>query len=148
MSLCLECGACCDGTMFPHADVSFEEAARLGDRIEVREGKLLQPCRALSGRACGVYEVRPAVCRAYRCLALQQLDAGEVTLEEARETIGELLARRDAVVALVGGPPGDALRTARAQVAAGTASPELKHAVERLKRAVLLLQLSLPATRP
>lgn len=148
MSLCLDCGACCDGTMFPHADVSAAEAARLGERVEVRGGKLMQPCRALSGCACTVYDARPAVCQAYRCLALQQLEAGEVTPEEARETIGELLARRDAVVALVGGSPGETLRAARAQVAAGTASPELTNAVERLQRVVLILQWSTASRRP
>lgn len=121
MSLCLECGACCDGTMFPHAELSADEAARLGDRVEVNAGKLVQPCRALSGCACTVYEARPTTCRAYRCLALQQLEAGETTLDEARQAIGELLARRDAVVALVGGPQGEALRTGSRVARVGSA---------------------------
>lgn len=87
------------------------------------------------------------MCRAYRCLALRQLDAGEATLEEAREAIVELKARRDAVVALVGGAPGDALARARALGAAGHAPPALADALERLHRVVLLLQWEPPTKR-
>lgn len=135
--------------MFPHAELTPDEASRLAGLVSVSEDgrRLLQPCRALSGLACAVYESRPAVCRAYRCLALRQLEAGEATVQEAREAIVELKARRDAVVALVGGAPGDALARARAQVAAGDAPPELASAVERLHRVVLLLQWEPPTKR-
>lgn len=103
MSLCLDCGACCDGTMLEFADVTPAEAATLGEAIEVRGGALRQPCRALRGAACAVTEAGPSTCRAYRCLALQQLEAGEASEAEARAVVGELLRRRDEVLALMGG---------------------------------------------
>ncbi|MBI1842233.1 MAG: YkgJ family cysteine cluster protein [Verrucomicrobia bacterium] len=88
-SLCLECGICCDGTLF--SNVRLKESDRpellraLGLPVRQR-GQLLrfsQPCAALCGTHCAVYKNRPSHCREFDCLVLTRLRKGELTREKA-----------------------------------------------------------------
>lgn len=144
MSLCLTCGMCCDGTMFQVVAVTPEEAARLESQVELSadRSKLVQGCRALCGCKCGVYEQRPAVCRAFKCLVLASLEEGKLSEAEAHEAIADVLSRRTLVAELLGEKDEHrALELARAQTAAGTASEEVSVALRRLQQALLFLQL-------
>lgn len=144
MSLCLTCGMCCDGTMFQVVAVTPEEAARLEGQVELTadRSKLVQGCRALSGCKCGVYEQRPAVCRAFKCLVLASLEEGKLSQAEAQEAIADVLSRRTLVAQLLGEQDEHkALELARDQTAAGTASEEVSVALRRLRQALLFLQL-------
>lgn len=146
MSLCLECGLCCDGSMFEHAMVTEDAAARLLGRVRLtpERDRLLQPCQALrSDKCCAVYEERPGACRVYRCLALAQLEKGEATLEESREAVEELKARRARVAEALGMPqdPVAAVFEARSRQEAGTLDGPLAGAWERYQRLVILFQL-------
>jgi hypothetical protein len=144
MSLCLSCGLCCDGTMFREVPVTAAEAKALGRRALFNRGRtrLTQPCRALKARCCQVYEDRPAKCREFNCLVLQSLLRGEVTEDEARQSIEDVMARRARVAELLGqeDEPVGAVERARALVAKGKAPPALKDAAERLERALLLMK--------
>ncbi len=100
-SLCIDCGLCCDGTLFARARVRPEFARatiELGFHV-APHGEHLSfslPCARLDGTCCTMYETRPVVCRAFRCALLVELDAGEVTLDAARATVvtaKRLLAR-------------------------------------------------------
>lgn len=145
MSLCLTCGLCCDGTMFPAGPVTPEEAARFEGVLDFSADgtKLLLGCRALDGCRCTIYGgERPGICSQFKCLMLSSLEAGKLTEAEAKEGIAELMSRRAAVAELVGiDEPRRALRVAREQVAAGTASEEVKRALQRLTRLTLLMTL-------
>ena len=144
MSLCLKCGLCCDGTMFQVVAVTPEEAARLEGKVDLTADrtKLVQGCRALEGCKCGVYLERPAVCRAFKCLALSSLDEGKITEAQAHEAIDEVLSRRTAVAELLGVEDVHrAVELARKQVGAGTASEEVSDALRRLRQALLIMQL-------
>ena len=72
--------------------------------------RMQQPCAALSGCSCSVYELRPAVCREYECNLLKGYRRGELTLERARAVIecAVTLSRdvRPRLEALVAAPTG------------------------------------------
>ncbi len=135
---------CCDGTLFPVAAVTPEEATRFQGRLDLAEdGKTLRlPCPALDGCRCTTYLDRPAVCGAFSCLVLSSLAKKLITNEEAHLAIEELLERRRTLATALGlAPQGQALELARQKILEGTASDEVKEAFRRLKQGLLLLQL-------
>lgn len=132
--------------MFEHAVVTEDAAARLEGRVRLtpERDRLLQPCQALrADKCCAVYEERPGACRIYRCLALAQLERGEATLEEAREAVEELKARRARVAEALGMPddPVAAVFEARRRRAAQALEGEAATAFERYQRLVIVFQL-------
>jgi hypothetical protein len=54
---------------------------------------LLQPCRALQGKRCGIYAHRPECCRTFECRLLQDVRRGTVGVERAEEQIAEARKR-------------------------------------------------------
>ncbi|MBL8909080.1 MAG: YkgJ family cysteine cluster protein [Archangium sp.] len=146
MSLCLSCGLCCDGTMFTLVRLDEGEADRLEGRVKLTEDRvhLQQPCVALkSDRCCAVYEDRPKICRAYRCLALSGLESGRMTATEAQELIDEVLERRRALARVLQlDDVHAAVALARKQEGAGSAREDVAEALSRLRRALLILQLT------
>ena len=95
-SLCTHCGLCCDGSLFADVElVGPAEAKRLeimGLEVEDTDAGLLsQPCAALRGRRCGIYEHRPKCCRTFECQLLQDVEAGAVPLERAKDQVAEAL---------------------------------------------------------
>lgn len=82
-ALCLQCGLCCDGTLFGSVVVEEGERERLGRarlRIVEADGRpaMPQPCTALKDCRCEAYADRPNACRRYSCTLLERLLAGEV----------------------------------------------------------------------
>lgn len=145
MSLCLSCGLCCDGTLFSTVPLEAGEAARLKGRVSLVRGggAMKQPCRALEGVSCRVYEERPATCRRFRCLVLQQLESGEVSEGDAQAFIAEVFARRRRVAETLDlEDERRALKLAREQAKDGSISPETLNALERLTRLLMFLNLS------
>ena len=93
--LCRSCGLCCDGSLFGHVRLTSDEVMRL-KALQVPTTKnadgslrLRQCCSALSGKDCRIYFSRPEACRVYICDLGEALELGEVTLEEAMETVLE-----------------------------------------------------------
>jgi len=143
-ALCLSCGLCCDGTLFRFVPLEPEEAKRLEGRVTPYEGGMAQPCLALDGVKCRVYADRPSVCRKFRCLALQQLEAGEISGEDAHEFIQETLGRRASLAQALGMEDEiEAVRRARDEANAGTLAEESLRALERLSRSLMFLNLSM-----
>lgn len=97
--LCLECGLCCDGTLF--ADVELKgtkEAAAveaMGLEVDEEDGRelLIQPCRGLDGTRCMIYPHRPECCRTFECGLLMGVQRGSVTLAGAKAVIAEVKER-------------------------------------------------------
>ncbi len=114
--ICLECGLCCDGTVF--VEVHIRDGDDMGPLLALGtpvtrgpdDATFPQPCRALVSRCCTVYADRPGACRDYRCALLAGLDAGEVAPEDARSRVAaarELSATvRTRLEAILGSPPG------------------------------------------
>jgi len=99
-TLCTRCGLCCDGSLFADVELAGRtEATRLevmGLEIEdddTNGALLLQPCRALQGKRCGIYAHRPECCRTFECRLLQDVRRGTAGVERAGEQIAEALKR-------------------------------------------------------
>ena len=91
-SICIGCGLCCDGTLHATAkvqpgDEAVVTAARLAIEEEGERRFFRQPCPNFSCGSCTVYGHRPPVCRTYQCALLLNVEAGEVSKPDARETI-------------------------------------------------------------
>jgi len=102
-ALCMECGLCCDGTLFGSVIVAPDEEARLrrvGLPVVDQDGALSlnQRCTALSGCLCSIYAERPAACAQYECLLRKGVVAGTKTEEQGRVDI----ARMRALLAMLG----------------------------------------------
>lgn len=98
----MSCGLCCDGTLYPAVDIEPDDkpaAERVGlEVVEEGPGLIFRlPCHNLRGAACSVYAIRPAVCRAYRCALLKDVDSGRVTAADARDRIKVARGLRDQV---------------------------------------------------
>lgn len=86
--LCLECGLCCDGTLFGYVPLHAGDRDSQVDALastDSSEGvrRLTQPCPALDGRCCTVYSARPTVCRSFQCKLLVRLNTGAIGQAEA-----------------------------------------------------------------
>ena len=92
-SLCLDCGFCCDGTIFSEVSLKPEDkVARLAaSGIHVlldRDPRVFkQPCAAHKNCACTVYADRPHSCRSYQCELLKRFKANEVSMDETLRII-------------------------------------------------------------
>lgn len=105
--LCLECGLCCDGTLFTHVALTGEEQQRLG------LGVIRQPCPQLGdGCRCRVYAQRPKGCARFVCMLGRAIEDGEVGHDEAVALVREAQGLRGKIDALVPGP-GAAINKAR-----------------------------------
>ena len=96
-ALCVECGLCCDGTLFRFLPVEPSEVGQheaLGLPVVTQSGRLAMPlpCSKLEVRCCTVYEKRPPGCRAFVCHLGRRLELGDVAFPEALATVHE--ARR------------------------------------------------------
>ena len=90
-SLCKACGLCCDGTLFTLVPLTAADVTPPGLNVEVRPSGarvLKQPCSALEGTCCTVYEQRPVACRGYQCLLLEALNCGEESVAGALRVVG------------------------------------------------------------
>ena len=158
-TLCTRCGLCCDGSLF--ADVELggpAEAAGLeilGLEIEDddADGELLvQPCAALRGKRCTIYEHRPECCRTFECRLLEDVRRGAVTVERAEEHIAatlERIGRVDALIARLGrGDPRLPLKERFAEALARNAgaNPEVERRRAELEAEMSAVERSIQNT--
>ncbi len=105
--LCTACGMCCNGVMFEVVEIQPADSAKalsaLG--LKVRPKRLqtyfVQPCAALRGTCCSIYDARPVRCRLFECQQLQRVAAGKITEAAAMETIREAQRRVEIVNGLL-----------------------------------------------
>lgn len=97
-SLCVSCGLCCGGLLFERAKaypVELDALAANGMAVTDEDrGKTYfrLPCRHLRDTACSIYEGRFTTCRKYSCKLLDDVKAGLVGGQEARQRVGEAKA--------------------------------------------------------
>lgn len=102
-NLCLDCGLCCDGTLFEATALMPSEDGRLlADRRAVfvsEKGtrRFQQPCPAHECGRCSIYDERPEVCRDFRCTVLTAVDSGVLDEAGARTLIDRAVGLRDVV---------------------------------------------------
>ena len=116
-ALCLQCGLCCDGTLFDTGTLEVGEDAPLPEgqiivvertdkRPSKREFRL--PCARIDGTACTIYPERPVACRTFTCKLLKHFRAGETSqadclhrIDTARDALRDVAAELE----LSGTPP-------------------------------------------
>jgi hypothetical protein len=92
-SICIDCGLCCDGTMFHAIDLEpSDDVALLRERGAVLvtdsdSRRFQQPCVAFDGSCCSVYESRPTTCRTYVCALLASVNTGDTAIADAQVVI-------------------------------------------------------------
>ncbi len=98
-SLCVQCGLCCDGTIFEHAQVFPEDdLAQLETNgfillTAAEKTSFALPCHHQQDRVCTIYQQwRPTICHTFRCALLRRFDAGELAWEEAHAQIERTVA--------------------------------------------------------
>jgi Fe-S-cluster containining protein len=95
--LCTGCGLCCNGSLFADVELANRREANaleaMGLDVDHDEAILSQPCAALDGKRCSVYQFRPGCCRTFECRLLQRVKAGLISVREAEAKISEALAQ-------------------------------------------------------
>lgn len=93
-ALCVECGLCCDGSLFRFLPVEPQHAPRhhaLSLPVVTQSGRLAMPlpCAKLEARCCSVYQARPPGCRAFVCHLGSRLEKNEVGFPAALGLVRE-----------------------------------------------------------
>jgi hypothetical protein len=104
-NLCLECGLCCNGTIFADVELQSTEAQSLKSKVRSiklsqkkgQSAKLPQPCVAFDGCRCRIYSDRPTYCRQFECLLLKNVQAGRLERRAALRIIRTAQERAEKV---------------------------------------------------
>lgn len=105
--LCSACGLCCNGVLFYSVRLQEKDSPKeligLGLKLQLKRKQysILQPCPAFCGTHCAIYEHRPTRCRAFECVQLRGLTAGEITEQAALARIAEAKASAAHVLELM-----------------------------------------------
>lgn len=102
--LCMDCGLCCSGVLFDIVMLQpGDQAKALKARgLKVKRGEFFaQPCPALCGTQCTIYEHRPTRCRLFECQQYRQVADGSLPAEEAAARIEEVKCEVEAIKAMM-----------------------------------------------
>jgi len=102
--ICVNCGFCCDGTLFLYACLNPGERGHLPEKIEqqsFREGGndyFRLPCRYFSEK-CTIYDSERAyVCASYRCQLLKDYAGGKLSQLDAQEIVRDAMQMRNSLL--------------------------------------------------
>jgi Fe-S-cluster containining protein len=101
--LCVACGLCCKGMFHEQARAFPEEVPWLetkGFTVSADPQGLTfsLPCSYLGATGCSLYQERPKTCRTYQCRLLIRYLEGEVSLEQALETVEQVHELRSQIL--------------------------------------------------
>lgn len=105
--LCPQCGLCCNGVLFGDVELQAKDKPKRLTALGLKlfpKGKTLafqQPCACLVGGLCKIYESRPQRCRTFDCAALKHVEAGSLSVRQARLAITKARSCADEVLRLV-----------------------------------------------
>jgi uncharacterized protein len=108
--LCLDCGLCCNGTVFSHVGLKLYEItnAPMAELKVERRGHrfhFFQPCPAHRDDGCSVYDRRPDACQRFECDLLKDVQLGRIALAQARQVVADTKQRARSIEEHVA-PPG------------------------------------------
>ncbi len=101
--LCLSCGICCNGVLFKDVELQPDDDPDYLRSLQIplikRGAKqcFKQPCSALDGFHCRIYENRPQHCRNFECALYKSVCAGRIEMEAALRLIRTTLKRAERV---------------------------------------------------
>lgn len=102
-AICIDCGLCCNGTMFHAIDLDPSDDVRVlltrGAVMvtDAQSKRFHQPCPGFDGSHCLVYESRPSACRSFTCSLLTSVTSGRTSPDEARSIIARTRELADAL---------------------------------------------------
>lgn len=106
-NICIECGLCCDGSMFRHTridkndDLTFLQ--QMGcEFIDIDDKNFFSlPCMGQDGKLCSLYNDirRFKVCKAFKCKLLKQYLSCEISYCAAMDVIRPIVILRQSVKA-------------------------------------------------
>lgn len=99
--ICINCGFCCDGTLFHNANLEPGEKGNLPDYMEKsyfknEKGEFFKlPCEYFDGK-CTIYDQPKAIiCGAFRCQLLKDFAAKKISQKAALEIVKKSKITRD-----------------------------------------------------
>ncbi len=100
--LCVNCGFCCDKTLFDFARVFDEEKLPFDfkEMESIKDGvnSFSLPCKFFDG-ACTIYDQdKPQICGKFECQVLNRFEAGEETFKDSMKTISDSKKTRDGLI--------------------------------------------------
>ena len=116
--LCLDCGLCCNGVLFDRVYLQRGDIpkALTSQGLKIKKGQWFnQPCTALCGTLCRLYQDRPARCRLFECRQFQQVAAGLISYESAADRIRSVKIQLAELENLLAGCGGGNVRKPLAQ---------------------------------
>ncbi|NBA84832.1 hypothetical protein GVN16_03630 [Emticicia sp. CRIBPO] len=106
-SICMNCGLCCDGSLFNRARIWNEEDKKLAESLNLTtfsqpDDKMYfsLPCPYFKS-CCSIYDrLRPNTCGKFFCEPLKKLRDGELTELKTRSMVETAVAARNEVMEL------------------------------------------------
>jgi uncharacterized protein len=107
-ALCPSCSMCCNGVLF--ADVRLQRKddpqvlRKLGFSLEKHGSgqRFCQPCNALQGGLCTIYQSRPSRCGAFECRLLKNVYTGKKAPRAALKLIQQTRKQAEKIESLLG----------------------------------------------
>jgi len=104
-NICIQCGLCCDGSMFAHAGIDKNDDMTFLKQMGVESFTIRDklfftlPCMGQEGKLCMIYNDarRFNVCRTFKCRLLKQYISSEISYDSAVDVIRETLIRKQSV---------------------------------------------------
>jgi len=104
-SICMNCGLCCDGSLFNRVRIRNEEDRKLAEKLHLTtfslpDGKMYfsLPCPFFKG-CCSIYDrPRPNTCGKFFCEPLKKLMDGELTELKTRSMVETAVKARNEVM--------------------------------------------------
>ncbi|MBO0948193.1 hypothetical protein [Fibrella forsythiae] len=98
--ICVQCGFCCDGTLFSHATLQPGERVNLPPKLEQHYVQydtgdyFKQPCAYFAG-CCTIYDQpRLHICSSFRCQLLRNVEAQTMLPSQAVQTVRDMVQLR------------------------------------------------------
>ena len=101
-NICINCGLCCDGTLFKFAKIKDEETtspivtANISFTDDGKK-KLKQRCCFLDHKLCTIYDERPLVCAGFKCKQLESFISNSISYDEAMKIINDTLLLKESI---------------------------------------------------
>ena len=92
--LCLDCGLCCNGTLFSDFIIAKDEFKYFGKANNTDDHlSIKQPCNHLDEQSlCKIYKNRPNVCKSFKCGILKEVSNKIISIDHAKSLINKLKA--------------------------------------------------------